>query len=83
MKHDVWATQAEENVDEWGVQHPAEILLAMQEELGELTQAWLKTTYEEEPRDVEEELDDLAALCYQFMWSWREHPGAYEPITER
>lgn len=81
-KHEVWYDKADKNVDEWGIQDPAEVLLAMQEELGELTQAYLEATYEDGDRDLpEDELDDLAALCYQFVWSIREHPAAFEDIS--
>jgi NTP pyrophosphatase (non-canonical NTP hydrolase) len=61
-----WRDKAEENVEEWGTQTPAEILLAMQEELGELTQAVLEADYESEPAErAEDELDDLGALLFQ------------------
>jgi len=59
--------KASENIDEWGYQDEATLLLAMQEELGELTQAHLEARAEGGgPRRVEEELDDLGALLLQF-----------------
>jgi NTP pyrophosphatase (non-canonical NTP hydrolase) len=79
--HDVWYSKADENVHEWGMQLPAELLLAMQEEMGELTQAWLEAAYEGEDVDrVAEECNDLAALCVQLRWSLREHPDAFNEI---
>lgn len=79
--HDVWYSKANDNVDEWGVQNPAVILLAMQEEMGELSQSYLEAMYEDgEQERVREELDDLAALCVQFVWAIREHTDAFEEI---
>lgn len=79
--HDRWYAKAHENVDEWGLQNPAVVLLAMQEEMGELTQAYLEATYEgADEYEAQEELHDLGALCVQFLWSIREHPGAFEEI---
>lgn len=63
---EMWQQQAEENVEKWGVQEIDTLLLAMQEELGELTQAYLE--YRAEDGDFEEigrELDDLVPLCIQ------------------
>lgn len=79
--HEIWYDRAHENVDEWGIQNPAVLLLAMQEEMGELTQAYLEATYEDgDPDVVREELHDLAALCVQFCWAEREHESAYKEI---
>ncbi|MFC7128460.1 hypothetical protein [Haloferax chudinovii] len=63
---DRWMGQASENIEEWGVQDEATLLLAIQEELGELTQAHLEAKHEDS-RDsrVDEELDDLGALLLQ------------------
>lgn len=64
---DRWMGKASENIDEWGYQDEATLLLAMQEELGELTQAYLEARSEgADPRRVEQELDDLGALLLQF-----------------
>lgn len=61
-----WAEKADENIAEWGVQDVETLLLAMQEELGELTQAHLEALAEDgDPHRVSDELDDLAALCVQ------------------
>lgn len=64
--------QAVENVTKWGLQDPEVILLAIMEELGELTQAYLEWTYEDGDLErIDEELIDLAALLYQLHWSMR------------
>lgn len=57
---------AAENIDEWGYQNEETLLLALQEELGELTQAYLEARSEGgDPERVDEELDDLGALLIQ------------------
>jgi len=61
-----WHHRADQNVDEWGLQDVETILLAMQEEMGELTQAHLEATHEDGDADrVEEEMADLGALLLQ------------------
>lgn len=81
--HDRWYSKADENVDKWGIQNPAVVLLAMQEELGELTQAYLEGTYEDGDRQaVREELHDLGALCVQMHWALTEHPRAFTEVGE-
>lgn len=63
---DRWPSKAAKNEEVWGDQSVETLLLAMQEELGELTQAHLEARAEgEDPRRVADELDDLAALCIQ------------------
>lgn len=63
---DRWRKQALANIDEWGVQDRETLLLAAQEELGELTQAVLEATAEDgDPSRVREELDDLGGLLVQ------------------
>lgn len=65
-----WGEKAEANVEEWGFQDIEVLLLAAQEELGELSQAYLETVHEGgDPERVEDELDDLAALCFQMKWA--------------
>jgi len=65
-----WATVAEENVQEWGQQDIETLLLATQEELGELTQAFLEAKHEgNDPERIFEELTDLAALMFQLQWT--------------
>lgn len=69
MEIDYWRKKATENVDEWGLQDIETLLLAMQEEQGELAQAYLEAEHEEgELARVSDELDDLAALCIQLRW---------------
>ena len=64
---DRWLGKADENIAEWGLQDEETLLLAMQEELGELTQAVLEARAEGgDPARIEEELDDLGALLLQF-----------------
>ena len=66
MSRDEWAAKAEENIEQWGLQDPETLLLAMQEEMGELAQAHLEARDEDgDPTRVAEELDDLGALCVQ------------------
>ncbi|GGL33980.1 hypothetical protein GCM10009037_17020 [Halarchaeum grantii] len=41
----------------------------MQEEQGELAQAYLEATHEDGDADrIAEELEDLGALCFQLAW---------------
>lgn len=64
---DRWIGQADENIKEWGLQDEETLLLAIQEELGELTQAHLEARSEGgDPARIDEELDDLGALLLQF-----------------
>lgn len=82
--HDIWHRRANENVDKWGVQDPAVILLAMQEELGELTQAYLEATYEDGDRELpREEMHDLGALLFQLHWALTESPYAFTEVGQR
>jgi NTP pyrophosphatase (non-canonical NTP hydrolase) len=61
-----WRAQAIENIEKWGLQDEETLLLAMQEELGELTQAVLEAREEDgDPRRIGEELDDLGPLLIQ------------------
>ena len=61
-----WHHKASENVAEWGLQDTETLLLAMQEELGELTQAHLESVHEDgDPERVAEEMADLGALLFQ------------------
>lgn len=61
-----WEEQARANVDEWGIQTRQTLLLAAQEELGELTQAALEATHEDgDPERIQAEVDDLGALLVQ------------------
>lgn len=65
-----WEQQATENVEKWGLQDLESLLLATQEELGELTQAVLEANHEDgDPERIQGELDDLAALMYQLQRS--------------
>lgn len=64
----IWQEKARENVEEWGLQDRQTLLLAVQEELGELTQASLEHDYED--GDVQRmfaETEDLGALLIQFF----------------
>jgi NTP pyrophosphatase (non-canonical NTP hydrolase) len=63
---DRWIGKANENIEEWGLQDEDTLLLAIQEELGELTQAHLEARAEGgNPERIDEELDDLGALLIQ------------------
>lgn len=69
MELGYWAEKAETNVEEWGLQDVETLLLAMQEEQGELAQAYLEAEYEDgDAARIAAELDDLAALCVQLRW---------------
>lgn len=57
-----WPSKAIQNEQQWGEQRVETLLLAMTEELGELTQAHLEG---QSTPSVRAELDDLAALCIQ------------------
>jgi len=64
---DRWIGKASENIDEWGLQDEEKLLLTIQEELGELTQALLEARYEGGDESlIADELDDLGALLLQF-----------------
>lgn len=72
---DECARKADENIEEWGLQDERTLLLAMQEELGELTQAVLEADEEDgDPDRIDEELSDLGALLMQ-MEATRELGG--------
>lgn len=72
---DDWRRKAVENVDKWGVQDTATLLLAATEELGELTQAYLEHRSEGGDRArIVEELSDLGALLIQLQWRMTGHP---------
>jgi hypothetical protein len=59
-------TKAAGNIAKWGTQNIETLLIAMQEELGEIAQAFLQHKYEGGERvRIFEENDDLAALCVQ------------------
>ena len=72
-----WIEFAKKNTGKWGFQGMPRLLLSMTEELGELTQAYLEWVDAEAPTsgenlikyvNVENELQDLAALCFQLRW---------------
>lgn len=66
---DLWREKGEENIDTWGRQAFGTLLLAAQEEMGELTQAYLEARDEDcDPERIQTELDDLAALLVQMAW---------------
>ena len=61
-----WFEKADQNIEEWGEQDLETILLCMQEELGELTQAALEYKHEDgDFSKIKEELDDLMPLGIQ------------------
>lgn len=79
--HESWYDKADENVEKWGIQDPTVLLLAIQEELGELTQAYLEATYEHGDRDdVRDELHDLGALLVQLHWGLTESSRAFKEV---
>lgn len=77
----VWDRKASENMYAWGIQHPLELLSAINEEVGEIEQAYLQATHEGgDPGRVEDEIDDLGPLLMQLVESLRTHPMAFEPL---
>lgn len=63
---DRWTGKASENIEEWGLQSQETLLLAIQEEVGELAQAHLEARAEGgDPERIDAELDDLGALLIQ------------------
>lgn len=69
-----WIDTAEENVDEWGEQSIETLLLATQEELGELTQAFLEYRNEDGYYGpIYNELNDLGPLLIQLHWAIDRH----------
>jgi len=76
-----WAETGEQNEDTWGMQHPEELLSAINEEVGEIEQAYLEATHEDGfRRDVQEEIHDLGPLLLQLLRSVSAHPLAFEPL---
>jgi len=64
-----WIQKAEKNIAKWGIQSEEILLLAMMEELGELSQAYLQSKYEHQPKErINKELADLMALGFQLLW---------------
>jgi NTP pyrophosphatase (non-canonical NTP hydrolase) len=81
---ETWRDKGEENIEKWGRQGFGTLLLAAQEEMGELTQAYLEARDESgDPERMQTELDDLAALLVQMAWLL-DDPGidvtAEEPV---
>jgi len=68
-----WQRKAAENRAEWGEQSVETLLLAAQEELGELTQAHLEYCHEDGEYSMFDELDDLGALLVQLHWALSAH----------
>ena len=61
-----WKEKARENIKKWGLQDEPTLILAMMEELGELSQAYLQFKHESGNKDrIRTELDDLMALGIQ------------------
>jgi NTP pyrophosphatase (non-canonical NTP hydrolase) len=80
---DRWERKAEENVEEWGQQNIETLLLAIQEELGELTQATLEYRAEDGVyAPLFEELDDMGALLIQLHGAIDGHRFDVEPWGE-
>lgn len=51
------------------------------EEVGEIEQAYLEATHEDgDPVEVQGEIDDLGPLLMQLVESVRTHPMAFEPL---
>jgi len=67
---ELWKEKARANIEKWGYQSLKDTSLAMTEELGEMVQAVLQFHHEKGSyKRIGEELDDLAALCYQMKWT--------------
>lgn len=76
-----WKDQAKKNIDKFGHQPKEILILAMVEELGELSQALLeykhavpfvrlsKLEKKVQFNKIYDELDDLSALMYQMKWA--------------
>lgn len=76
-----WAGKAKANEEEWGIQHPEELLSAINEEVGEIEQAYLEATHEDgEIGDVQYEIDNLGPLLMQLTRSLAAHPQSFEPL---
>lgn len=77
-----WAQQGLRNEKRWGVQHPEELLSAINEEVGEIERAYLQATHEEgDTEAVREEIDDLGPLLMQLIRSLAAHPHSFEPLA--
>jgi|GEM_PF-1363417 len=80
---DRWMGKASDNIEEWGLQDEETLLLAIQEEVGELAQAHLEAKHEDgRPGRIDEELDDLSALLLQ-LEERREESNAGAQQEER
>jgi NTP pyrophosphatase (non-canonical NTP hydrolase) len=67
-----WRSKANDNLREWGEQDLETLLLAAQEELGELTRAVLEVEHEDGDRpDIQREIDDLGALIFQIQHAYQ------------
>lgn len=79
-----WGQRALKKEGEWGIQHPHELLSAINEEVGEIEQAYLEATHESgDEGAVQDEIDDLGPLLMQLVESLRTHPLAFEPLATR
>lgn len=71
-----WGDKAEENIAKWGVQGLDTLVLAATEELGELSQAYLESEYEDgDSNRIREEIDDLGALLLQLRFAYETEVG--------
>ena len=76
-----WANRGLKNEAEWGIQHPEELLSAINEEVGEIEQAYLEATHQDGDKTaVEDGIHDLAPLLVQLIRSLGAHPMAFEPL---
>jgi NTP pyrophosphatase (non-canonical NTP hydrolase) len=60
-RFDAWMNQAEENTDKWGVQPPADVVLAIMEELAEVTEEILYTS---EIPSGQRDMDEPVLMSY-------------------
>lgn len=76
-----WANRGLKNEAKWGIQHPEELLSAINEEVGEIEQAYLEATHEDgNKKAVQDEIHDLGPLLMQLIRSVGAHPMAFEPL---
>ena len=69
-----WVSKACANAAKWGDQNINDLILAIVEEVGELSQAFLQHRYEDQPKErIWEELDDLAPLIIQLRSLYYHH----------
>lgn len=71
-----WLRKAKANQRKWGKQDLKTLCVVATEELGEISQAVLDAIHSDgDGSRIREEVDDLAAVCFQLQWAMDCHEG--------